>query len=151
MEIKDKHAKQSSFSRALLAGLICGLVAALLVVVYVVLYRKMTGYAGVGIIEPFVVFIGGPLLLVIAGFIFLGMIEVFKRGELYFVILALLLTGGVIVFELVYKEGSVLSGSKGLLLGITAIVGLIISFLLPFLATHPKIFMEKEELLESAQ
>ncbi len=151
MEIKDKHAKQSSFSRALLAGLICGLVAALLVVVYVVLYRKMTGYAGVGIIEPFVVFIGGPLLLVIAGFIFLGMIEVFKRGELYFVILALLLTGGAIVFELLYKEGSVLSGSKGLLLGITAIVGLIISFLLPFLATHPKIFMEKEELLESAQ
>jgi len=151
MKIKDKHAKQSSFSRALLAGLICGLVAALLVVVYVVLYRKMTGYAGVGIIEPFVVFIGGPLLLVIAGFVFLGMIEIFKKGELYFIALALLLTAGAIIFEVSFKEGSVMSGSKGLLLGIIAIVGLIISFLLPFLATHPKIFMEKEELLESAQ
>jgi hypothetical protein len=151
MEIKDKHAKQSSFSRALIAGLICGIIAALLVFVYILEYRRMTGFTGLGIIEPFTVSIACPLLLTFAGFVFLGMVEVFKKGELYFTILALLLTGGAIVFDLLFKDGPVMSGSKGLLLGIEAITGLIISFLLPFLATHPKIFMEKEELLESAQ
>ena len=89
--------------------------------------------------------------MVIAGFIFLGMVEQFKNGELLFVVLALVVMAGVIVFVLVTKEGPVMSGSKGLLLGITAITGLIIAFLLPFLGTHPKIFMEKEELLESSQ
>jgi len=40
-------------------------------------------------------------------------------------------------------------GPGDLLLGIVLITGLLISFLLPFLATHPKIFMDKEELSES--
>lgn len=78
------------------------------------------------------------------------MVEVWKRGELYFVILALVLTAGAVVFILVYNSG-LIEGGNGLLLGIEVITGLIVSFLLPFLATHPKIFMEKEELTESAQ
>jgi hypothetical protein len=151
MKIKDRHAKESSFSRALLAGLMSGLIAAVLIVIYSVEYRKMTNFKGLGFIEPLIIFVAVPLLLVVAGFIFLGMVELFKQGELYFIVLALLFTAGAIVFELVVKEGPVLSGSKGLVLGVVAIGGLIISFLLPFLGTHPKIFMEKEELLESAQ
>jgi hypothetical protein len=151
MLIKDRHAKESSFSRALLAGLICGIITAALVAFYTFEYRKITDFKGLGYLEPLIIFLAFPLLLVIAGFIFLGMVEQFKNGELLFVVLALLVTAGVIVFVLVTKEGPVMSGSKGLLLGITAIAGLIIAFLLPFLGTHPKIFMEKEELLESAQ
>src|SRR6266498_5608929 len=150
MKIKDRHAKESSFSRAVLAGLLCGIIAAILIVIYSFEYRKITGFKGLGLIEPLSIFIAVPLLLVLAGFVFLGMVELFRQGELYFIVLALLLTVGTIVFELVFKEGPVMSGSKGLILGIVAIAGLIISFLLPFLGTHPKIFMEKEELLESA-
>jgi len=151
MKIKDRHAKESSFSRALLAGLISGIVAAVLIVIYSLEYRKITGFKELGIVEPLIIFVTLPLLLVLAGFVFLGMVELFKQGELYFTLLALLLTVGTIIFELVFKEGQALSGSKGLTIGIVAIAGLIISFLLPFLGTHPKIFMEKEELLESAQ
>jgi hypothetical protein len=151
MEIKDRHAKESSFSRALLAGLICGIITAALIAFYTFEYRKMTDFKGLGYIEPLLIFIAFPLLLVIAGFVFLGMVELFRNGELLFVVLALLVTIGAIVFILVTKEGPVMSGGKGLLLGVTAIAGLVIAFLLPFLGTHPKIFMEREELLESAQ
>jgi hypothetical protein len=37
----------------------------------------------------------------------------------------------------------------GLLLGIEIVTGLIVALLLPFLATHPRIFMENEEFSES--
>jgi hypothetical protein len=42
-------------------------------------------------------------------------------------------------------------GMEGFLLGITIITGLLMAFLLPYLATHAKIFMDKEELSESAE
>lgn len=142
---------ESSLSRALLAGLICGLIAAVLVVIYNSQFRRITGFTGLNFIEPSIVFISFPLFFVFAAFVFLGMVEVLKKGELFFVILALLLTLGAIVFDLFFKEGPVWSGVKGLVLGIEVITGLTVSLLLPFLATHPKIFMEKEELLESAQ
>jgi hypothetical protein len=151
MQIKDRHAKESSFSRALLAGLICGILTAALVAFYTFEYRKITEFKGLGFLEPMVIFIAVPLLMVIAGFLFLGMVELFRNGELLYILLALALTIGGIVVVLLVNEGPMLSGSKGLLLGIIAIGGLISAFLLPFLGTHPKIFMEEEELLESAQ
>jgi hypothetical protein len=151
MQIKDRHAKESSFSRALLAGLICGIIGAALIAFYTFEYRKITEFKGLGFLEPMVIFIGVPLLMVLAGFLFLGMVEQFKNGEFLYILLALVLTIGGFVVVLVVKEGPLLSGSKGLLLGIITIGGLISTFLLPFLGTHPKIFMEEEELLESAQ
>jgi hypothetical protein len=151
MLIKDRHAKESSFSRALLAGLICGIVGAALIAFYTFEYRKITEFKGLGFLEPMVIFIAVPLLMVLAGFLFLGMIEVFKNGELLYILLALVLTIGGFVVVMVVNEGPMLSGSKGLWLGIITIGGLISTFLLPFLGTHPKIFMEEEELLESAQ
>jgi hypothetical protein len=151
MQIKDRHAKESSFSRALLAGLICGIIGAALIAFYTFEYRKITEFKGLGFLEPMVIFIGVPLLMVLAGFLFLGMVEQFKNGEFLYILLALALTIGGFVVVLVVKQGPLLSGSKGLLLGIITIGGLISTFLLPFLGTHPKIFMEEEELLESAQ
>src|SRR5215470_13081330 len=116
MEIKDLHAKESSFSRALLAGLICGIIAAALIAFYNFEFRKLTDFKGFGFIEPLLIFIALPLFMVIAGFVFLGMVEVWKRGELYFVIIALLLTAGAVIFVLVYNGGS-MSGRNGLVLG----------------------------------
>jgi len=151
MLIKDRHAKESSFSRALLAGLICGILGAALIAFYTFEYRKITEFKGLGFLEPMVIFIAVPLLMVIAGLLFLGMVELFKNGELLYILLAVVLTIGGFVIVLVVNEGPMLSGRKGLWLGIITIGGLISAFLLPFLGTHPKIFMEEEELLESAQ
>jgi len=151
MKIRDRHARESSFSRALLAGVICGIIAAVLIILYASQYRKLTGFGGLTYIEPSIIFVAGPMFMVLAGFIFLGMVEVFKNGETLFVIAALVLTVAAVIFDTVYNGGPLLSGREGLILGVVLIAGLIVSFLLPFLGTHPKIFMEKEELLESAQ
>jgi hypothetical protein len=151
MKIKDRHARNSSFSRALLAGLICGIIAAVLVLIYASQYRKLTDFTGMAYIEPLLIFIAFPLFMVFAGFVFIGMVEVFKNGELLFIISVLLLTAGAIIFDSVYNRGPLMSGREGLVFGMVLITGLIAALLLPFLGTHPKLFMEEEELLESAQ
>lgn len=129
-----------------MAGLACGIVAAVLNVAYGYFYRRATGFTGAALFEPLVMFIAFPLLFIIAGFIFFEMADSIKRGGLIFVILFLTLM--IIGAILNLNRGA--SGKEGLLLGIVLITGILISLLLPFLATHPKIFMDNEELSESA-
>src|SRR5262250_646434 len=105
MQIKDRHAKESSFSRALLAGLICGILGAALIAFYTFEFRKLTEFKGMGYLEPMVIFIAVPLLMVLAGFLFLGMVEQFTNGELLYVLLCLVLTIGGIVVVLVVNQG----------------------------------------------
>lgn len=146
MEIKDKSARNTSFSRALIAGLICGLIAAVLNAAYNYYYRKATGYQSNQVIEPMLIFMAIPFILVVTSFIFFEMVEFLKKGRLLFTVLTLLLVAAAVVF--VFAEN--ISGVNGLLFGMTIITGLIIALLLPFLATHPKIFMDSEELSESS-
>lgn len=148
MEIQDKKAKNTSFSRSIIAGLICGIIAAVLNAVYNYYYRSGTGFESEKLINPFAIFTAFPLVVVIAGIIFFEMVEFLKRGRLLFTLLFIVLTLAAILLCL-SGTGSEVSGISGLLMGMAVITGLIISFLLPFLATHPKIFMEDEELSES--
>ena len=137
--------KNTSFSRSLLAGIVCGILAAILNLVYTVYYRKVTDFKGYKVVEPLLIFIAFPLLFVIAGFIFFEMVENIRKGRLYFTVLSLVMMAIALIFGLRQLE----RGIGELLFGITLITGLIVSLLLPFLATHPKIFMDKEELAES--
>ena len=138
-------AKNTSFSRSLLAGIVCGILAAILNLVYTTFYRKATDYTSFKVVEPLLIFIAFPLLFVIAGFIFFEMVENIKKGRLYSTILSLVMMGVALVFGLRQLD----KGIGDLLFGIILITGLLVSLLLPFLATHPKIFMDKEELSES--
>lgn len=137
--------KNTSFSRSLLAGIVCGILAAILNLAYTTFYRKATDFTSFKVVEPLLIFIAFPLLFVIAGFIFFEMVENMKKGRLYFTILSLVMMGVALVFGLRQLD----KGIGDLLFGIILITGLLVSLLLPFLATHPKIFMDKEELSES--
>jgi len=137
--------KNTSFSRSLLAGIVCGTLAAILNLAYTTFYRKATDFTSFKVVEPLLIFIAFPLLFVIAGFIFFEMVENIKKGRLYFTILSLVMMGVALVFGLRQLD----KGIGDLLFGIILITGLLVSLLLPFLATHPKIFMDKEELSES--
>jgi drug/metabolite transporter (DMT)-like permease len=147
MQIRDVHARNTSFSRALIAGLICGLVAAVLNAVYNFYYRKATGFERDKLIEPMMIFMAMPLLFIITSFIFFEMVEFLKRGKLIFTLLSILL----LIVAVIVGLSEAISGINGLLFGMAIITGLLIAFLLPFLATHPKIFMEDEELSESGE
>ncbi len=137
--------KNTSFSRSLLAGIVCGILAAILNLVYTVFYRKATDFTEYKVVEPLLIFIAFPLLFVIAGFIFFQMVENIKKGRMYFTLLSLVMMAVALLFGLRQLE----KGIGDLLFGIILITGMIVSLLLPFLATHPKIFMDKEELAES--
>jgi len=128
-----------------LAGIVCGILAAILNLAYTTFYRKATDFTSFKVVEPLLIFIAFPLLFVIAGFIFFEMVENMRKGRLYFTILSLVMMGVALVFGLRQLD----KGIGDLLFGIILITGLLVSLLLPFLATHPKIFMDKEELSES--
>jgi hypothetical protein len=151
MEIKDKHAKTTSFSRALMAGVVCGVIAALLNAVYDLFYRTSTGFESDKLISPVPIFFAIPVVMMVAGIIFFEMVEFIKVGRLLFTAIFLVLTVIAIVFDVSARgESGAMSGRSGLLLGIVIVTGLVVAFLLPFLATHPKIFMEQEEFTESS-
>ena len=138
--------KNTSLSRSLLAGLTSGIVAAFLNAGYTYFYRRAVDFAGYKVIEPLLIFIAFPLLFIIAGIIFFEMVENIKKGRLIFTMLFLL----SMVIEIIFAV-RLGNGIAGLLLGLILITGILLSFLLPFLATHPKIFMDKEELSESVE
>jgi len=151
MEIKDNHAKNTSFSRSVVAGLVCGLIASLLNVVYDLIYRTSTGFESDKLISPIPIYFSTPVVLIICGVIFFEMVEYLKIGKLLFTAFFLALTAILVIIDL-FRYGNVtdLSGMRGLLLGIEIVTGLSIALLLPFFATNPKIFMENEEFNESS-
>ena len=100
MEIKDKHARTTSFSRALLAGVICGLIAALVNVVYDFVYRRITDFHSDKLISPFPIFMGFPLMMAIAGIIFWILVEYLKQGKLVFTIIFFLATLVALAFDI---------------------------------------------------
>jgi hypothetical protein len=139
--------KNTSLSRALLAGLACGILAAILNLLYSYFYRKATTFTDAGLFEPLLVFVGFPLLFIVIAVIFYEMVEYIKKGGLIFTCVFLLIMAAAIILSLSQYE----KGMEGFLLGIILITGLLIALLLPYLATHAKIFMDKEEFIESTE
>jgi hypothetical protein len=139
--------RNTSLSRSLLAGLASGILAALLIVIFSIIYRRATEFSGSVLFEPLLIFIGFPILFVIGGFIFFEMVEYIKQGRLFFTLLFLLLMVIAAILDLNQYNKS----KEGLLLGVILISGFLLSFLLPFLATHARIFMDNEEFLESEE
>jgi len=138
--------KNTSLSRSLLAGLVSGLIGAFLAAGYTFFYRKATDISGYKIVEPMLIFLVIPIIVISTGLIFFELADNMKKGRMFFTIISLFVTLAAIFLVLKLDKGI-----RELLLGIVLITGLLISFLLPFLATHPKLFMDEEELSESAE
>ena len=56
-----------TFSNSLLSGLLTGIIAALLNLVYVIVYRESTNFGSDLVVMPLTIFIGFPILMVLAG------------------------------------------------------------------------------------
>jgi len=128
-----------SFSTALLAGLFAGIIAAIINVIFDMIYRSAADIQNFKIVNPLAIFIISPLFLTIAGIIFYEFCHVFKRGELIFIILFIILT----LIE-ISGLGFRMTGYKGLIGGIALITGLIAAFLVPYLSEHPGIYKEMD-------
>ena len=83
---------QTKFSRALLTGVFAGFVASVLCVIYTVIYRERTNFQPADIINVSTIIFGVNLLFLVIGMIYYGFIRLFKKGDLIFLIVFILLT-----------------------------------------------------------
>ena len=133
----------TSISKSILSGLLAGLVAAFLSLIYTMVYRNLANFAKAEIIMPISLFIGLPILLVLGGFAFFLLKKHLHRGAVWFIIfcVAIMIALLVITIDDTRGEGgSLLSGLRGLCLGLEIITCLIAAFLIPYFAGHPKIY-----------
>ena len=148
MKIKVKNVR---LSRTLLAALLAGLICAVIVGVFVYNFRHWADSTTMVIFSPLVLFIGIPLVFLLAGIIFFELAHWANGPGIYKVIFAIL-TLLVIAIDLEIFSGNFeLTGSTRLVFGMELINGLLLTFLLPFLATHPRLFMTGDGLMFSDQ
>ncbi len=141
--------KKLSLSSSLLAGLLSGIISALLIVIFIYLYRKATGYDQINAIDPMLVFIGLPVIMIIAGSIYYLLVRNVVKGELIFIMLFSLITiVGILVVTNLKSSGNetLLTIPNGLLFGLFILTGLSICVFLPYLAHHPRLFLTSEQL-----
>ena len=137
------NVNSTTFSKSLLAGFLTGIIAALLNLVYMIIYRESTDYAADLIVMPLTIFIGFPILMAMAGSAYFLLQKHLLSGTTWFIIICFigmiaLLT--VTILDTRLNHGILLSGARGLFLGMVIITSLLAAFLIPYLARHSKIY-----------
>jgi drug/metabolite transporter (DMT)-like permease len=139
----NKPISDVSFSKAILSGLLTGIIAAVLNVVYTIVYREITGFETAEIIMPLSIFIGFPILLTMGGYAYFLVQRHLPKGLNWFIFFITALLAALVLITFLDTRrngGALLSGLRGLSLGIEIITCLLAVFLIPFFARHPKIY-----------
>lgn len=131
------------FSKSLLSGLLAGIIAAAVNLVYSIVYRDVTSFATAEIIMPFSIFIGFPILLSLAGCAYYLLQKHLHAGGNWFVFFCLALMAAAVfttILDTRQNGGALLSGLRGLCLGMEIITCLLAALLIPYFAKHPQIY-----------
>jgi hypothetical protein len=139
----DNSPNKTSFSKSLLSGLLTGVVAAILNLVYMIIYRDITGFATAKIIMPLSIFIGFPILLALGGCAYFLIKKHLPAGTSWFIFFCLSLMAALLwitILDTSQDGGSLLTGLRGLCLGMEIITFLLAALMIPYLALHPKIY-----------
>src|SRR5947209_1769069 len=130
----DYDVKQSPFSKSLLTGLFAGIVATVICLAYNIFYRETTGFLPADFINVSSIIFVVNLVFLVFGAIYFIFLSSFKKGEIIFIVLFVLLT-----LLGIWKAGEANRGAnhlttmqfRGLLMGIVIISGICAAFLLP--------------------
>jgi hypothetical protein len=134
----------SPFYRSLMTGLFVGIIDTLVCLVYNLVYRNSTGFQLSDIINVSSLIFFVNLLFPIIGMVYNGFLKWFKKGDLVYVIVFLVLT---LFFawrsEVVHRanDKTINHEFRTLLLGIVLILGVSAALLVPYLY-HNKKFEE---------
>jgi hypothetical protein len=132
-----------TFSQTLMTGLFVGYFATVVCLVYNIIYRESTGFPLSSFINVSTIIFLVNLLFPIMGLLYYGLIVTFRKADLAFVILCILILAFCIWrTETVHRtdEAQLNSEFKNLLLGIVLILG-VASFFIPVLY-HSKKFKD---------
>ena len=134
----------TTLSKSILAGLLSGVLAALINLGYVIIYRESTGFGGDNIyVMPLTIFIGFPILLLVGGMCYFLIQKHLPNGKMWFSILCITILAALVVLVIQdtrNHHGSIMSGARGLFLGMIVITFLLAAFLIPYFARHSKIY-----------
>src|SRR5664279_4795786 len=127
-------------SKSILAGLLSGVIAALINLIYVIIYRESTGFSGDNIfVMPLTIFFVFPILLLLGGMGYFLMQKHLPNGKMWFSLLCIILMAalvGFVIHDTRFHPGSLLSGSRGLFLGLIVITFGLAAFLIPLSLIH---------------
>ena len=143
--MKPSSDNKITLIRGILSGTMAGLIAMLVMLIFVNIYRTtMNVDAYYMAISPLVIIVAIPILLAIFGMLLSVLSMYVSKGITWFTLLFLLLTVFGVIMDAVHpQQGPLFTGSKGLLFGVEVITGLAAALLIPYLAQHPGIFMNK--------
>jgi hypothetical protein len=136
--------KQSTFSKTLLTSVFVGFIATILCLIYNIIYRESTGFQLSDVINVSTLIFGVNLIFVVIGLVHFILLKNFKKGEIIFTALFVLLTLlGIWGAEAAHRTANVVQNHefRQLLLGTVLIMGLAAAFLVPFLS-HNRTFQE---------
>lgn len=135
---------KSKFYQALMTAFFVGFFATIICLVYNIVYRDETSLPLSGFISVSSIIFAVNLLFPVIGMIYYGLISAFKRADIVFIVLFILLTA---LFawrtEFVHRSNDHLANLefKNLLLGIVLILGLSAIIFIPWLY-HSKKFRD---------
>jgi len=132
---------KSKFYRALMTGFSVGFMATIVCLVYNIIYRDSTGFPLSFFINVSTLIFLVNVLFPVIGIIYYGFISAFKKADVLFIILFILLTGFFIWrTELIRRTNDHLLNTefRNLLLGIVIILGVSASIFIPLLYHNKK-------------
>jgi integral membrane sensor domain MASE1 len=83
---------QTRFSKAILTGLFVGIFATLICLAYNIYYRETTSFPLASLINVSSLIFAVNLLFLVVGLVYYACIKTFKKGDLVFIVLFVLLT-----------------------------------------------------------
>jgi uncharacterized membrane protein len=92
---------------------------------------------------PLTIFLGFPILLALGGAVYYLVKKHLPNGTVWFFLFCIALMAALVLVTILDTKqdgGSLLSGLRGLCLGLEVITCLLAAFFIPFLATHPNIY-----------
>jgi len=132
---------KSKFYRALMTGFSVGFMATIVCLVYNIVYRNSTGFPLNFFINVSSLIFFVNILFPVIGVIYYGFISAFKRADIFFTVVFILLTAFFIWrTELIRRTGDHLLNIefRNLLLGIVIILGISASIFIPLLYHNKK-------------
>lgn len=136
--------QQTEFSKTLLTGVFAGIIATCVNLVYNFIYRGMEGFYPSEIINVSSVIFVTMIVFVVGALAYFMLRNFTKQGNLIYIVVFGVLTILCLYFSLHVNRSNhplEITQFRGLLFGTTALTGVMLAVLLPYLSKHPEFYI----------
>ncbi|HEY4209810.1 MAG TPA: hypothetical protein VGM31_23455 [Puia sp.] len=137
-----------TLGRGLLAGLFTGIIISVVILVFNVIYRGAAHLYTYAVVMPVSIFMVFPLINLVAGGIYFLFVGHLKKGrQLFSLINFLVMILAALATAYIGRSATETSEEfRYLLVGCELIQGVLASILIPFFASHPRLFLTEKDI-----